>query len=360
MSKYRKEINIIIKELDLNKNKPMSYEELRSVLFNVKDNIFLTILSDMFIEGLLISNGDKYQLPAIMYAEKIEKANKKRQSIIDANNRLLKIRDKFTEPYYEIEDAKKKYISALNSTNIENFEIDIKTLGYTVSNNYLIFQFTNISEYLTNELLKINVIEINNFIQKYEPLIKHIDLNYLLEKMKQNYQIIEFEKGAYINIKQLNQMGIYMIDIKMYCSAIFDFQKDGTCFSIKSLRKNGFSQKLDDLGMEDIFYENLLKYDNRFLCYKMTNCYVFSTEKKPSVSSIVFDIVKKNKVINIYDLQNILKKEYGIATSIISESGSLINQSLLFDENTTLFYSREFEKIYFNKEDFYKEVEYDE
>ena len=178
--------------------------------------------------------------------------------------------------------------------------------------------------------------------------------------MKTNYQIIEFEKGSYINIKQLNQMDIYIVNIKAYCSAVYDFTKNGMCFSIKSLRKDGFLHQLDDLGMEDIFYENLLKYDGRFLYYKMTNNYVFSTEKKPSVSGIVFDVMKKHKIVSIYELQNILKREFGINTTIVSESGSLINQSLIFDENTTLFYSKEFEKIYFDKEDFYKEVEYDD
>ena len=34
--------------------------------------------------------------------------------------------------------------------------------------------------------------------------------------MKTNYQIIEFEKGSYINIKQLNQMDIYIANIKAY------------------------------------------------------------------------------------------------------------------------------------------------
>ena len=360
MSRYRKEIDIITKALDLNKNEPMTYEELRKVLFNVRDNVFLNILSDMFAEGSLVSNGDKYQLPPTMYAENVERANKKKQAIIDANNRLLKIRDKFAEPYYKIEDAQRKYVSILENTSIENFETDMKTLGYAVSSDYLIFQFTSITEYLTNELLKLDIIEINHFSQKYDALIECIDLNYLLEKMKTNYQIIEFEKGSYINIKQLNQMDIYIANIKSYCSAIYDFTKNGMCFSIKSLRKDGITHQLDDLGMENIFYENLLKYDGRFLYYKMTNNYVFSTEKKPSVSGIVFDIVKKNKIISIYELQNILKREFGVNTTIVSESGSLINQSLIFDESTTLFYSKEFEKIYFDKEDFYKEVEYDD
>ena len=359
MSRYRKEINIITKTLDSNKNEPMEYEELRNVLFNVKDNVFLNILSDMFAEGLLISCGEKYQLPSTIYAESTERANKKKQSIIDANNRLNKIRNKFSEPYYKISDAKNKYVSILENLGAENFEIDMKMLGYTASSDYLIFQSTSISEYLTSELLKNDVIDIGNFTRKYEPLIRSIDLNYLLEKIKTNYQIIEFEKGSYINIKKLNQMNIYIANIKAYCSAVYDFTKNGMCFSVKSLRKDGFVSQLDDLGMEDIFYENLLKYDDRFLYYKMTNNYVFSTEKKPSVCRIVFDIVSKYKTISIYELQSILKQEFGVNTSIVSENGSLINQSLIFDENSDLFYSKEFEKIYFNKEDFYKEIEYD-
>lgn len=360
MPRFVKEKERITKALDLNKNNPMSYEELRSALFNVKENVLLNVLSDMFVEGLIVSDGEKYQLPPILYAENVEKANKKKQSIIEANKRLSKIRDSFSEAYYKLDDARKIYLTALGSGDISKFEFDVKALGYTIANNCLIFQFASAGDFLSNELLKMDIIDINQFSQKYEPLVENMDFNYMLEKLKKDYKIIEFEKGAYINIKRFNQMGIFIVDIKTYCDKVYRFYIEGECFSIKSLRKDGFEHKLDDLGMEDIFYENLLRYDGRFLLYKMTNCYVFSTEKKPSVSNIVFDILKKKRMIDIYDLQNILKKEYGVATSIISDSGSLMNQSLIFDEDTTLFYSKEFEKIYFDKEDYYEEIEYDE
>ena len=246
MSRYRKEIDMITKALDLNKNEPMSYEELRKVLFHVKDNVFLNVLSDMFAEGLLT----KYQLPPTMYAESVERANKKRQSIIEANNRLSQIKNKFNEPYYKIEDAQKKYVAILENSNMENFESDMKTLGYTIASGYLMFKYQSIGEYLSNELLKMEIIEINQLTQKYGVLIERIDFNYMLEKLKQTYQIIEFEKGSYVNIKQLNQMGVYISDIHSYCSLVREYQNDGSCFSIKSLRKDGFYHSLDDLGMD--------------------------------------------------------------------------------------------------------------
>lgn len=360
MNRYKREIDIITKALDLNGNNFMSYDELRNVLFNVRENVFLNILSDMLSEGLLISKNEKYQLPPTLYAENIEKTNKKKQLIVDRNNRLSKLRNEFSNAYYRLEEAKHKYISILNNDDITNFTLDMKALGYTVSNNYLIFQFISINDYLTNELMTTDVIEIKDFISKYKPLIDDIDFDYLLEKLKRNYQIIQFDKNSYINIKQLNKMGIYISDIKQYSSKVYNFSKSGDCFSVQSLRKNGFYEKLDDLGMGDIFYENLLKYDGKFLMYKMSNCYVFSTSKKPSVSNIVYDIVKNKISVSIYDLQDILKIQFGITTTFVSENGNLINQSLLFDENTNLYYSKEFEKIYFNKEDYYKEVEYDE
>ena len=360
MSRYKKEIDILTKALDLNRNNPMSYEDLRKVLFHVKDNVFLNILSDMFAEGLLTATDNLYQLPPVLYAEKIEKANKKRQSIINTNNRLSKIRTAFIDTYYKIEDAQTLYIHTLENKNLENFETDMKNIGYNISNNYLISKFSSISEYLSKELLKLDIIEINQFTNKYEELCNSLEFNYLLDKLKQQYKIIEFEKGAYINIRKLNQMGIYLVDIKTYCSEVYKFRNDGKCFSVKTLNDDGFFQKLNDLGMENIFYENLLKYDNRFFSHKMSNAYVFSTSKKPSVATIVFEILKDAKIISIYDLQDILKRKYGITTPIISDSGSLINQTLIFENNTNLFYSKEFEKIYFNKEDFYEEVEYDE
>jgi hypothetical protein len=87
---------------------------------------------------------------------------------------------------------------------------------------------------------------------------------------------------------------------------------------------------------------------------------MFSTDKKPTISNITFDIVKKQRIVSIYDLQDILRKQFGVTTSIVSECGSLINQTIVFGDNNTLFYSKELEKIYFDKEDYYKEIEYDD
>lgn len=360
MSKYTKEINMITKALDLNNNKPMTYSELRNVLFHLRDNVFLLVLSDMFYEGLIVEENNMYQLPPAEYAAKIEKINQKKQAIIEANKRLQTVRGSFNNQYYTFNDAYSQYIRLTKHPDINDFTSDMNTLGYTVTNDFLIFKFTSIADYLTDELIKLDIIEIDSFINTYQPLIVTLDFNYLLEKLKQQYQIIEFEKGAYLNIRSLNNMGIYVSNLREYCSAVNEHCKNGDCFSIKSLRNNGFEAALDDLGMDDIFYENLLKYDQRFMSYKMTNCYVFSTDKKPTISNITFDIVKKKRVVSIYDLQDILRKQFGVTTSIVSECGSLVNQTIVFGDNNTLFYSKEFEKIYFDKEDYYKEIEYDE
>ena len=360
MSRYRKEIDAITKVLDLQQNKPMTYDELRKALFYIKENTFLMVLSDMFAEGLLVSDGDKYQLPPIMYAENLAKAQQKRQAIMDANQRLGQIKGCFNQAYYSLDSAQAKYMELIGSNDVTHFTTDMKAIGYNVTNNYILFAFTSIGEYITSELLKFDVVNLATFVQQYAPLVQEIDLSYWIEKLKQSYQLIEFEPGTYLNIKQLNAMNIYISDIHSYCESVYKTCQAGGCFTIKSLQHDGFTHPLDDLGMDACFYENLLRYDTRFLCYKMTHCFVFSTSKKPSIAHIVYDIVKAKRIINIYDLQSMLHQQFGVATSVISESGNLINQNLLFFENSTLYYSKEFESIYFDKSDYYKEIEYNE
>jgi hypothetical protein len=205
-----------------------------------------------------------------------------------------------------------------------------------------------------------DMVDMSRFCTTYAPLVQKIDIAYWIDKLCTTYQLLEFEKDVYLNIKKLNKMGFYISNIREYCTAVYKFQGNGDCFSVKSLQAAGFSHPLEDLGMGDLFYESLLKYDPRFLHYKMTNCHVFSTHHKPSIAKIVFSVVKQHGSISIYTLQSILQKQFGVATTIVSDAGSLINQALLFDEKTPLFYSKEFEKIYFDKNDYYKEVAYDE
>lgn len=360
MSRYSKEYEMVTKALDLQNNEPMSYQELRKVLFHVKENVFLNILSDMMLEERLISQNDMYLLPPVMYAQSVALAQQKRQAVIDANNRLAKIRNQFDKPYYALQEAQQHYRKLIGNDDVSHFHHDMSVLNYTVASDFVIFKFQSIGEFLTNELLQLEIVDLPLFCAQYAPLVQKVDMTYWLEKLCANYQLLEFEKDVYLNIAKLNKMGIYTSNIRSYCTAIYQIQESGDCFSIASLHAAGFTHPLEDLGMSDLFYESLLKYDPRFLSYKMTHCYVFSTHQKPSIAKIVFSVVKQHGSINIYQLQSILQKQYGVATTIVSDAGSLINQALLFDSNTPLFYSKEFEKIYFDKNDYYKEIAYDE
>ena len=360
MSRYSKEFEMITKALDLQNNKPMSYSELRKVLFHMKENVFLNVIADMMLEERLISQNDMYLLPPVMYAQNVARAQQKRQAVIDANNRLAKIRDQFDKPYYSLTEAQQHYCALIESSDTSHFIDDMKVLNYTVTSDFVLFKFQSIGEFLTNELLQMDMVDLCRFTAQYAPLVQKVDLTYWIEKLCTTYQLLEFEKDVYLNIKKLNKMGIYISNIRDYCTAIYNFVENGDCFSIKSLQAAGFTHPLEDLGMGDLFYESLLKHDARFLSHKMTNCYVFSTHYKPSIAKIVFSIVKQHSSISIYELQSILQKQYGVTTTIVSDAGSLINQAQLFDANTSLFYSKEFEKIYFDKNDYYKEVAYDD
>ena len=360
MSKYRKEITQITKIIESNNNKPMSYAELKSNIFNINGTILLKALTDGLLEGTIVSKDDKYQLPETSYTYNLKRKEEKRKAIIEANNRMKKIRSIFTEEYYEIDNAKKLYLESVGYLYEDDFKNDMKSLGYNVTNNFLLFKYLTIIEYLQEQLTKQDIIEMQKFKEKYLSLIEKIDFNNLIKNLEQTYQIIKFDKDSYINIKKLSEANIYLSTIRKYCNEVFDFVKNGDFFTIRTLKKNGFTSEIYEIGCDDIFYESLLKYDGRFLYRKMTNLVVFSTQKKPLIQNIVFEIVLKNKIITIYDLQDILRDEYGIATSFISDNGStLLSRGLLFGENTDLYYSKELEKIYFDKNDYYEEIKYE-
>ena len=104
-----------------------------------------------------------------------------------------------------------------------------------------------------------------------------------------------------------------------------------------------------DYGFENIFYESILKAYRDCTSVRICGKYVFiNDEKSRGITDMVENIVHRNSSIEIYDMIDYMRDEYGIEIS----KSKLINRI----RGANVFYSDTMEKLYANYDCFFEEV----
>ncbi len=192
-------------------------------------------------------------------------------------------------------------------------------------------------------LLVLNVVGISFALTWYE----------ILNELSSSREIVEYAPDRYISRRRLELGGITSDSVREFCDAVYDFASDEEYFTIKSLKDHGFSHEIFDFGFEDFFYANLLKYEPGLSYGKMFGSVVFmkgqhDVMRKPFVSAYV----KKHKSIDVYDIVNNLKSEYGLPNVDRSDI-----KTALYD--TDIFYDEILDRMYANEYEYRREVESD-
>ena len=118
--------------------------------------------------------------------------------------------------------------------------------------------------------------------------------------------------------------------------------------------KNEISmQNIIELGFDDEFIENIVFYNNDISTLRINNHKLFSfVKKKMSIQSFIEDEMEKYRSISISDFVNNVNEEYSIGLTYDVVKGYVYGLS-------NIYYSPILDKLYIDKEDFYKEI-YDE
>ena len=173
-----------------------------------------------------------------------------------------------------------------------------------------------------------------------------------LDKLKSDYEIIEFTPSKYISIKKLMEFGITKKILSDYCNDVLDFVGDGKYFTLFSLKEEGFLHELDNLGFEDWFYTSILIEHRPNLSHRRAggNKIMIKGDFNLQVVEFLEYIVYKQKSlsVDVYDLSDILKNEYNINI----ERSKLIE----ITRSSSMHYDAISGKIFADYDTYYKEV----
>ena len=121
-------------------------------------------------------------------------------------------------------------------------------------------------------------------------------------------------------------------------------------FTISSIRQDGFSHPLDDLGFDDWFYSSVLLEDRAHFAYsRMGGARLF----RKGCDTISFVdmlrwIVEAHQKVDIYELCTLLEERYGI--EIRKDKLTYMIQ------NTDMYYDAIMETVYMDYDTYFEEV----
>lgn len=226
----------------------------------------------------------------------------------------------------------------------------IKNLGFKVYSNYAIKdKFNSAAEYFNWLLTKDDITYIDNLPSKVSEIISYTSQLY---KLKADYEIIEFSVNKYINYRKLQQAGITKEMLINYCDDVLSFIGESKYFTVSSLRKEGFSHPLDDLGFEEWFYTSILVEDKNNRSYQRIggNKVLFSGKFNFQFEDFLEFIVygQDSLFIDIYELIYQLQSYYNINVNIW--------RLIEIIKNSTMFYDVVSEKVYADYDIYYEEI----
>lgn len=250
---------------------------------------------------------------------------------------------------YAISDIKRLFLREFPDESPEQINpYTLKTLGFHIYSGYVISKkYSSATDYFNHILTSEPLVDgrnLNKWYYEYSAFTQEA------ARLKRNWEIVEFAPKQYIHIGRLNENGITAEQLQDYGKSVNNFVEAGSFFTVFSLQRTGFSHPLDELGFDEWFYSSILLEDRDHFSYQRiggTRLF-YAGESTTLFVDFLNWILNQLTKIDIYDLRDMLEKQYGIVLS----KDKLIE----IVRNTDLYYDIIMETVYVDYDTYFEEV----
>lgn len=251
------------------------------------------------------------------------------------------------EDFYYIDEILKIYKDNFDDADLECINPrSLKSIGFNVFSKYAIRNYSTAESYFRNLLTKDDVFNIAPYRLRYGTIMMFIQV---VMDLRREYEIFLFENDQYINYMRLSKAGVSKQIIEDFCNEVKSFAPPNTYFTMRSLREDGFSHKLEDLGFDDIFYAGILAV-SPFFCFQRAYgnivLYSGSDNKLFSIKAFIRNLLEEYDAIDIDDFMDDVYEKYGIKIPAKYDVTSAVL-------GTEMYYDGIMNKIYSNKALYY-------
>lgn len=256
--------------------------------------------------------------------------------------------NELNDDFYRIDDIKKIYLKKYPESDASMINpYNLKKMGFMVYSVYVIRNFDNAYAYFKSLLTASDIVDIGPYLKRFVGIHEFAGT---LARLKDDYQIVEFEKDTYISGERLKKFGITEIELRSFCDDVYEFTDD-KFFTLKKLNDEGFKNRLEFLGFGYTFYSSILREDERFGYVKYVNQVLF--KKNVPVYSfkrkdLIYEILLEKESIDIDELIDWIKDVYGI----VFDRDDIVYAV----DDTDMYYDRIMRKVYIDYETYYDEI----
>jgi|GEM_PF-1070262 len=249
-----------------------------------------------------------------------------------------------------IEDLEKKYIERFGNEHVGRVNArSLRALGYKYYSDYVIStDYSTSDDYFRQLILDAPVLDLSNLDPR---LIQSLSFNKVLDTLRANYDVLEFEEGRYITFDHLksSEPEITKDTLIRFTSEAMRNIGDDDFINSHHLRKIGFESKLYDFGFSDFFYDRLIRYSNLLKFMRIGGTLLFY---KGVIGRTNGDfmryLLKDKRSMDIDKFEEYLVSEYGVKFSR--------NRIITTAKTSGLYYDTTMEKVYYSKDDFYDDL----
>lgn len=255
------------------------------------------------------------------------------------------------EDFYYIDEILKIYKNNFDDADLECINPrSLKSMGFIVYSGYVVKNHPTAESYFRDILTKDDVFNIEPYRQRYGTITMYTQL---VGELRSNYEILMFDNDQYINFRRLAKAGVSKQTIEDFCNEVNSFVAPNTYFTMQSLKDDGFSHELEELGFDDIFYSGILAMSPLF-CYHRVygNMVLYSGGDKKLFSTKTFiqNLLEEYEAVDVDDFIDDVYEKYGIK---IPEKYDVTRAV----SGTGMYYDNIMNKIYSSKSLYYSDLD---
>ena len=263
--------------------------------------------------------------------------------------------DALTEDFYTLDEARAIYASLFPDAGTLDPRA-LKQMGFVVNVRYLIRGYASAEAYMTDLLTREDVIDLAAVRKRHA--VCYNTFSAVLYRLLHAYDVLYLGPDRLLSIRCLQKRGVTKETLRGYCDAALAQVEDGTLFTVHMLRQDGFTHPLDDLGMDDYFYDSLLAQDARCMStFAFGKHLLHKGDPVQSLERVTLfkAILRGQHAISLAEIGQRAKGRYGI--DVTKDKYDLIHFVDMAAQALGMYYDRTMEKVYKDKSYYYKDLE---
>lgn len=243
-----------------------------------------------------------------------------------------------------IEDLKE-----LLEHDITDLQIILKHINYKTFTSYILKSEyeTSVNYYNEKFYNNMDIVDLSNIDKRIWNLSS---FGAWLNNKFKTMELLEFSPKKYITSKKLNEIGLTRDILEDFRHDVLEKLSDQKVWTINTIIDVIDNEKIDSFGFEPIFYRSILRGMENIYSNKIGGNYLLKKDQDFSFSELIEEEVTKVKMIDIFDLTEIINEKYDINFEYYKLIESI--------KRTTMYYDEIMEKVYLDLNYYYEEFEY--